>query len=68
MNIQTDNGSNKSFEVVTDKNEEKMSGINNVDIETEMVHLAENTINFKLTSKKVGEYYKQIREVIRGDK
>lgn len=61
-------GPDNSFEIITDKNEEKLSGINNVDIEKEMVQLAENTINFKLTSKKVRAYYNQIREAIRGNR
>jgi flagellar basal-body rod protein FlgB len=42
------------------------SGINNVDIEKEMAELAENSIHFKFAAKKIGEYYKNIQEVIKG--
>jgi flagellar basal-body rod protein FlgB len=42
------------------------SGVNNVDIEKEMADLAENTLLFKFTSKKIGDYYKGIQNVIKG--
>ena len=66
--IQLGGNSNKTFEVVLDKsNEENASGINNVDIEQEMAALAENTINFKLASRKISSYYKTLRAVIQGN-
>ncbi len=66
--IQFGGSANKSFEVVLDKNnEENASGINNVDIEQEMAALAENTINFKLASRKISSYYKTLRAVIQGN-
>ncbi len=52
--------------VFLDKSKEPNGGINNVDIETEMVELAENAINFKFSSKKIAGHYQQLREVIKG--
>jgi len=54
------------YEVLQDKNGEMLSGINNVDIDKEMSELAENTLQFKFASKKIGDYYKGIQNVIRG--
>ncbi|MBI1938192.1 MAG: flagellar basal body rod protein FlgB [Ignavibacteriales bacterium] len=54
------------FEIVYDNNENALSGINNVSIEREMTELAENTLRFKFASKKVGEYYRSIQNVIKG--
>jgi flagellar basal-body rod protein FlgB len=60
--------SQKGFEVkLENSGEEDASGVNNVDIEQEMAALAENTINFKLASKKVSSYYKTLRAVIQGN-
>lgn len=59
---------NKPFEVKLDKSgEADASGVNNVDIEQEMAALAENTINFKLASKKISSYYRTLRAVIQGN-
>ena len=59
---------NKPFEVKLDnENEADASGVNNVDIEQEMAALAENTINFKLASKKISTYYRTLRAVIQGN-
>lgn len=55
----------RPFEIIVDKSEENISGINNVDIEKEMANLAENTINFKFTSQKIRSHYELIRSVIR---
>lgn len=57
---------NLKFEVIVDKSADNVSGVNNVDIEKEMASLAENTINFKLTTKKLNNYYRTLREVIKG--
>lgn len=54
------------FEIVYDNNQDALSGINNVSIEREMTELAENTLRFKFASKKVGEYYRSIQNVIKG--
>jgi flagellar basal-body rod protein FlgB len=54
------------FNVVLDKESEESSGINNVNIEDEMSQLAENTLRFKFASKKSGEYYRLIQNVIKG--
>jgi flagellar basal-body rod protein FlgB len=59
------NGSSK-FKVVEDSSEESVSGANNVSIEREMAELAENTLRFRFASNKVGNYYKQIQNVIKG--
>ncbi|MCK9281801.1 MAG: flagellar basal body rod protein FlgB [Melioribacteraceae bacterium] len=56
----------EKFEVVLDKESEETSGINNVNIEDEMSQLAENTLRFKFASKKSGEYYRSIQNVIKG--
>ena len=49
-----------------DESEEMVSGSNNVNIEREMSELAENTLRFKFASKKVGEYYRSMQNVIKG--
>ncbi|MEW6654693.1 MAG: flagellar basal body rod protein FlgB [Bacteroidota bacterium] len=58
-------GTNK-FEYVNDNSEEMVSGINNVNIEREMSELAENTLRFKFASKRVGDYYRSLQNVIKG--
>ncbi|GAB4141505.1 MAG: flagellar basal body rod protein FlgB [Ignavibacteriales bacterium] len=63
---ENDDSGNLKFEVVVDKNSDNASGVNNVDIEKEMASLAENTINFKMTSRKLNSYYRTLREVIKG--
>lgn len=55
------------FEVVKDENKDLASGMNNVDIDTEMSEMAENTLKYKFASKKMGDYFKQIQEVIKGN-
>lgn len=55
----------KSFEIVKDDEGENISGKNNVDIDREMSELAENTIRYKFTTKKVSKYYKNLQDVIR---
>lgn len=54
------------FKIDVDNNKDAVSGINNVDIEREMAELAENTIKFKFTSKKISNYYSSIRSAIKG--
>ncbi|PJA96767.1 MAG: flagellar basal body rod protein FlgB [Ignavibacteriales bacterium CG_4_9_14_3_um_filter_34_10] len=61
-----DTESNLKFEVIVDKSSDNVSGVNNVDIEKEMAGLAENTINFKMTTRKLNNYYRTLREVIKG--
>lgn len=55
-----------SFSIQNEKITDYTSGVNNVDIEKEMADLAENTLLFKFTSKKIGDYYKGIQNVIKG--
>jgi flagellar basal-body rod protein FlgB len=57
---------NPEFKVVTDKNSEMASGVNNVDIDKEMASLAENTLLYKFASQKLGDYFKEIQYVIKG--
>ena len=52
--------------IFLDKTKEPNGGINNVDIETEMVELAENAINFKFTAKKIAGHFQMMRDVIKG--
>lgn len=59
---------NADFEIVTDKNNENSNGVNNVDVDQEMSELAENTLKYKFVSKKLGDYYKNLQEVIRGSR
>lgn len=54
------------YSVQSTKIKDYTSGVNNVDIEKEMSDLAENTLLFKFTSKKIGDYYKGIQNVIKG--
>lgn len=54
------------YSVRNSKISEYTSGVNNVDIEKEMAELAENTLLFKFASKKIGDYYKGIQNVIKG--
>lgn len=54
------------FKVVTDKNSEMASGVNNVDIDKEMASLAENTLLYKFASQNLGDYFKEIQYVIKG--
>lgn len=54
------------YEVVVDKSTDDPSGVNNVDIEREMTSLAENTIGFKMATKKINNYFRTLQEVIKG--
>jgi flagellar basal-body rod protein FlgB len=58
--------SNIEFGTIEDKNTDMVSGINNVDIDTEMAELAENSIKFKFAAKKLGNFYRDIQGVIKG--
>ncbi len=55
------------FTINVDSNGDAISGINNVDIEREMAELAENTIQFKFSSKKIAGYYSTLRSAIHGN-
>lgn len=54
------------FEVTCDQSKDLASGMNNVDIDTEMAEMAENTLKYKFASKKMGDYFKLMQEVIKG--
>jgi len=63
--IQNSTGGDPSFEYVEDQSEEMTSGENNVNIEKEMSELAENTLRYKFASQKVGDYYRNLQNVIK---
>lgn len=54
------------YEIKIDKSADNVSGVNNVDIDKEMSELAENTLNYKFATKKIGDYFKNIQMVIKG--
>ncbi len=54
------------FDIVKDEDQQVYSGINNVDIDKEMSDLAENSLSFKFASRRIGDYFKLIQEVIKG--
>lgn len=56
----------EDFEVSKDKSLDNTSGVNNVDIDKEMSELAANSIQFRFASKKIGDYYRNIQDVIKG--
>lgn len=45
---------------------DNVSGVNNVDIDKEMSELAANSIQFRFASRKIGDYYKILQNVITG--
>ena len=63
-NLQTDNSQSPKFDYEYDDSTEMNSGINNVNIDKEMTELAENTLRYKFASRKVGDYYRNIQNVI----
>ena len=63
---QSDNVNEKSYQIITDKSNDDVSGVNNVDIDKEMSELAENTLNFQFAAKKISDYYKTLQNVIKG--
>jgi len=58
----------ENFEKVFDNSSEANPGENNVDVDKEMAELAENTLRFKFVSKKLGDYYKNLQETIKGSR
>jgi flagellar basal-body rod protein FlgB len=60
------NNSSTEFDTIQDKSKDMVSGINNVDIDTEMAELADNSVKFKFAAKKLGGYYRDLQGVIRG--
>lgn len=54
------------FEISKDKSLDNISGVNNVDIDREMSELAANSIQFKFASRKIGDYYRNLQNVIKG--
>lgn len=54
------------YQLTYDNDEEKVSGINNVDIDTEMADMAENTLRYKFAARKMSDYFKSLQSVIKG--
>ena len=52
--------------IKVDNSKDMVSGVNNVNIDEEMAELAKNTLQFKLASKKLGDYFKILQGVIKG--
>ncbi len=52
--------------VIEDKNQENVSGFNNVDIDKEMAELAENNIMFKFAARRMNQYFRDLQAVIKG--
>jgi flagellar basal-body rod protein FlgB len=63
-NLQANNTQDSKFEQAYDESDNMESGINNVNIEREMSELAENTLRYKFASRKLGDYYRSIQNVI----
>lgn len=55
-----------NFEITNDKSLDNVSGVNNVDIDQEMSELAANSIQFRFASRKIGDYYRNLQNVIKG--
>ncbi|MBI5807067.1 MAG: flagellar basal body rod protein FlgB [Ignavibacteriales bacterium] len=64
--VQNSPVNNSTFEHVDDQSEDIVSGENNVNIEREMSELAENTLRYKFASREVGDYYRNLQNVIKG--
>jgi flagellar basal-body rod protein FlgB len=64
--VDPENSAESKFQTVYDESENMISGANNINIEREMSELAENTLRFKFASKKVGDYYRSMQNVIKG--
>lgn len=62
----SNSGSGSMFEIVKDSDSPSVSGINNVDIDKEMSELAETTLLYRFTTRKIGDYFKGIQTVIKG--
>jgi flagellar basal-body rod protein FlgB len=54
------------FEISKDNSLDNVSGVNNVDIDQEMSELAANSLQFRFASRKIGDYYRGLQNVIRG--
>jgi flagellar basal-body rod protein FlgB len=54
------------FEINKDNSLDNVSGVNNVDIDQEMSELAANSIQFRFASRKIGDYYRNLQNVIKG--
>ena len=54
------------FEITEDNSTDNVSGVNNVDIDKEMAELAANSIQFRFASRKIGDYFRTLQNVIKG--
>jgi len=64
--IYSDQPAGTGYEITKDNSLENISGVNNVDIDKEMSELAANTIQFRFASRKIGDYYRGLQNVIKG--
>lgn len=66
MAAEQDDSLKNRLQVVTDEDENYVSGINNVDIDREMSDMAENSILFRFAAKRINGHYRTMQEVIKG--
>jgi flagellar basal-body rod protein FlgB len=64
--IQLNQNNKPVFEISKDSSLDNVSGVNNVDIDREMSELAANSLQFRFASRKIGDYYKELQNVIKG--
>lgn len=64
--LRLNQNSKPEFEISKDNSLDNVSGINNVDIDREMSELAANSIQFRFASRKIGDYYRGLQNVIKG--
>jgi flagellar basal-body rod protein FlgB len=62
----TGNADTENIKVVKDTDTEMYSGVNNVNIDREMSEMAENSIRYRFSARKLGDYYKVMQNVIKG--
>ncbi len=64
--VNDSNISEEEYKITIDESPEKVSGVNNVDVNKEMADLAQNSIMFKFGAKKLNSYYQSLQHIIRG--
>lgn len=56
----------EEYEVIKDNDFSENNGVNNVDIQKEMVDMAENSILFRFGARKMSSYFQTLQDVIKG--
>ncbi len=64
--VESENNSTPPYEIITDNSTDKVSEVNNVDIDKQMANLAQNQLNYSFAANKIGDYFKDIDSVIKG--